>query len=325
VLEAEQQLLNEVSGLAVEEILALCYALKAVPARLRLYSNALRRRGGERAQFASCLICFDLARQNDEVAQLEFGFLADTMRGLATNTELVQSLVGGDDYLTFVWELCQGHLNEIDPRFDPTASTKAVEAEEVIEFELLSDDDFADEDFGIAIDNAQMWRRFDEAVEAFLGGTIGVPIYDPSAGFRLHSGRDVTRLERFLQELDSLREFIPLSRGFRALTLLFYGTHMRSKSIFGAVNPRKQSVLRDGIDEFAKSGPAVWEIVGVLSPLHAPPDVLERVSELMADYIAWLFEDPRRAEEGVQGYDPVGRLQQRMQARGPNRRMGERY
>ncbi len=104
MLEAEEQLLNEVSGLAVEEILALCYALKAAPQRLRLYSNALRRRGGERAQFASCLICFDLARQNDEIAQLEFGFLADTMRELASNTDLVQSLVGGDDYLTFVWE-----------------------------------------------------------------------------------------------------------------------------------------------------------------------------------------------------------------------------
>ncbi len=213
----------------------------------------------------------------------------------------------------------------MDPRFDAEASTKVVESEEVIELDLLSDADFEDDDFGISIDNAQMWRRFDEAVEAFLGGTIGVPIYDPSSGFRLHNGRDVTRVERFLQELDSLREFIPLSRGFRALTLLFYGTHMRSKSIFGAVNPRKQAALRDGLEEFAKSGPAVWEIVGVLSPLHAPVDVLERVSELVADYISWLYEDVRNREAGVQGYDPIARLLQRTQARGHNRRLGERY
>lgn len=322
--EAEDQLLSEVAGLAVEEILALCYAFKASTARLRLYSNALRRRGGERAQFASCLICFDLARQGDETAQLEFRFLSDTMRSLATDTGLVQSLVGTDDYLIFVWELCQAQLTEMDPRFDASTEPLTLETNATMaEVALLSDDDF--DDFVISVDDARMWRRFDEAVEAFLGGTVGIPVYDPTSGFRLHNGRDVSRVERFLQELDSLRGYIPLSRGFRALTLIFYGTHMRSKSVFGTINAKKQAVLRDGIDEFVKSGPAVWEVVGVLSPLHAPDDVLERFNDLLTDYIVWLAEKPEHIEKGVTAYDPVGRLLERAPARGGNRRQGSRY
>ncbi|HSI02973.1 MAG: hypothetical protein ACAI38_05960 [Myxococcota bacterium] len=321
--EAEEQLLSEVAGLAVEEILALCYAFKASPGRLRLYSNALRKRGGERAQFASCLICFDLARQGDETAQLEFRFLSDTMRSLATDTALVQSLVGKDDYLVFVWELCQAQLEEMDPRFDASTEPLTLESMTVAEVDLLSDDDF--DDFVISVDDARMWRRFDEAVEMFLGGTVGVPVYDPTSGFRLHNGRDVSRVEKFLQELDSLREFIPLSRGFRALVLLFYGTHMRSKSVFGTVNMRKQTALRDGLDEFAKSGPAVWEVIGVLGPLHAPEDVLERCVDMITDYISWLAEKAEHVTQGVAGYDAVARLLERTAARAGNRRQGSRY
>ena len=322
--EAEDQLLSEVAGLAVEEILALCYAFKASTPRLRLYSNALRRRGGERAQFASCLICFDLARQGDETAQLEFRFLSDTMRGLATDTALVQSLVGTDDYLVFVWELCQGQLSEMDPRFDASTEPLALETNApVAEVALLSDDDF--EDFVISVDDARMWRRFDEAVEAFLGGTVGVPVYDPTSGFRLQNGRDVARVEKFLQELESLREYIPMSRGFRALTLIFYGTHMRSRSVFGTINGKKQAVLRDGIDEFVQSGPAVWEVIGVLGPLHAPEDVLERFNDLLTDYIVWIAEKPEHLQQGVKAYDAVGRILERAPSRGGNRRQGSRY
>ncbi|MBC7793567.1 MAG: hypothetical protein H7Z43_07650 [Clostridia bacterium] len=320
--EGEQQLLDEVAGLPVEEILALCYSFKAKPQRLRLYSNALRRRGGERAQFASCLICFDLARQGDEVAQIEFNFLADTMRALADKDNLAISLVAGDDYLEFVWDLCRNQLDDMDPRFGAEVPPPSPPEQEIAVIDLITDNDF--DDFVISVEDTAMWRRFDEAVEVFLGGTVGVPIYDPTSGFRLENHRDVSRVEKFLQELDSLREYVPISRGFRALTMLFYGSHMRSKSVFGAVNKRKQTMLCDGLDEFIKSGPAVWEVVGVLGPLHAPAEVLERVSALLVDYISWMAENPVRTEQGVKGYDPVARLVQHTPARGLNRRSAER-
>jgi len=118
-ITAEEQLRREASGLAVDDILALCYALhqRPQPSRLRLYLDVLRRRGGDRAQFACALICFDLARQGDAAAERDFGFLADTMRALAQNGDLVGQLVGGDAYLGYVWDLCRAQLDALDPRF----------------------------------------------------------------------------------------------------------------------------------------------------------------------------------------------------------------
>lgn len=324
VREAEERLLAEVSGLPVDEILALCYSLRNTPQRLRLYLDVLRRRGGERAQFASCLICFDLARQGDETAQREFGFLSDTIRQLASNQQLVGSLVGEDDYLVFIWELCQAQLDEMDPRFEGDEVLPVVEPDETLaELDLLSDADFGENDFTLTVDTSEMWRRFDEAVEAFLGGQVGLPVYDPTAGFRVSNNRDVQRVERFLQELDSLRELVPLARGFRAVTMLFYGMHMRAKSLFGAVNQRKQALLREGLDEFLRSGPDMAEIAGVMSPLHAGPEVWEKIAEVIVDYTAWLAESPDHLRLGPNGYDAVERMAERLPRAG-NRRAGMR-
>ena len=201
ILSPEARLLEEVQSLGVEDILALCYAFQHRPERPRLYLDILRKRGGERAQFACCLLCFDLARQGDPIFQKEFAYLADTVRALSTNLVLVSALVGSDPYLRFLWELCQAQLELADPRFavEPAAEATPVEA---IEVELLSDDDFSP-DFGISIDERAIHQEFEEAVEAFLGSEIDMPIYDPEAGFRLRHDRDVERIERFLRALDS--------------------------------------------------------------------------------------------------------------------------
>jgi hypothetical protein len=314
----EDLLRHEASGLAVDDILAVCYALqqKPQPARLRLYLDVLRRRGGDRASFACALICFDLARQGDSGAQRDFQFLADTMRTLAESQELVTELLGGDRYLSYVWELCRAQLEEMDPRFvEP--EPEIVEAAEMV---LLSDADFADELPTLDIDDVSMRRRFDDALDAFLGGVPGQPIYDMDSGFRVKSGRDVERVEAFLRELDSLKDYVRIARGYRALTLLFYGTHMRSKSIFGAPNTRKQELLRDGLEELLQSGGIVAEISGVLGPLHADPDVWPKVADVIQDYLAVCAADPEAARAGPSAYDAVGRLVVRDQARGRTRR-----
>ncbi|MBI3180304.1 MAG: hypothetical protein HYZ27_11625 [Deltaproteobacteria bacterium] len=187
--------------------------------------------------------------------------------------------------------------------------------------ELLSDEDFADLlDFEIAVEDTTLRIHLDQAVEEFLGGEVGMPVYDPEAGFRLTTSADVERVERFLQQLDSLRNVVPLSRGFRALALLFYGTHMRSKSLFGAPNQRKQALLRAGIAEFVVSGPQVWEVVGILSPLHAEDDVWTKVAEILLDYMRWLALYPDQAQEGVAAYDAVGRMLGRQPLIGDRRR-----
>ena len=310
----EEQLRFEVAGLADADILALCYAFKNKTARLRLYLDVLRKRGGERAQFASCLICFDLARQGDVSFQREFAYLADTVRALADKRELTQSLIGDDEYLIFIWDLCQESLREMDPRVE--ADQIAIDAEELDmgSIELLSDADFQDIEVpdAMSADESMLWRRFDDAVEHFLGGTVGVPVYDADSGFRLDNNRDIERIERFLLELESLRDIVPPARGFRALLLLFYGAHLRSKSLFGGINERKQELLREGLREFTLSGTDVFEIVGVMSPLHASDAAWEKITEVLLDYSNWLLTEPDKARDGLQNYDPVRRLLNRV-------------
>lgn len=323
VLTAEDLLRREASGLAVEDILALCYSLQQQKQeqqreRLRFYLDVLRRRGGERAQFASTLICFDLARQGDAAAQRDFAFLADTMRSLAAKGDLVRDLVSGDPYLTHVWDLCAAELADMDLQFDEVAAAPR----EAAAIELLTDDDFAEElpDFALGVDAAAMRHRFEEALEAFFGEVPGVPVFDAEAGFRMRNGRDAERVETFLRELDSLRDFVPAARGYRALTLLFYGTHIRARNFFGVVNGRKQELLRAGIAEFVASGPLLARVAGVLSPIHADPDVWPRIVAVLSDYLASCARDPQAAELGPSSYDAASRLKSRDGGRGRARR-----
>lgn len=308
-LTAEELLLREIAGLPVDEILALCYAFATRHERLRLYMDVLRRRGGQRAQFAACLICFDLARQGDTSLQSEFAFLAGTIREVAADAEFVHTLVGDDQYLTFIWELLEAQLDSMDARFDTehTIQTTHPEAEEVAALDLLSDDDFVEElaDFDLMVDEPALQAAFDRAIDTFLGKIPSIPAYDPEAGFRLGHRRDTDRIERFLLDLESLREPVPSARAFRAITLLFYGTHMRSKSLFGAVNQRKQRLLREGLREFMVSGELVWQIAGVLE-MHANPGAWPKTAEVLLDFTHWCG---RRAPGpiNVNAYDAVER------------------
>ena len=325
--DAGAQLRKEVGGLPVDEILALCYSLHRSPERLRMYADVLRSRGGQRAQFASCLICFDLARQGDESFQREFAYLAGTLEDLAQNNNLVETMVGDDPYLTFIWELMAAQLQEMDERFgadhasnDPLADA-AQDLEDVGAIELLDDTDF--DDFDIPVDHAQLQHQFFEAVERFLGTRPGIAAYDPRSGFRMRTRRDVERVEEFLLELDSLRELVPLARGYRALVLLFYGTHLRSKGLFGAINERKQIVIREGLREFMMSGQEVWHAMGVLGPLHAGPSVWAKIGEILVDYTRWMAR--QRGPADPERYDAVERqIERDRQRRRFKRRRGGR-
>ena len=330
-LSAREQLIREVQGLAVEEILALCYSFGHSAERLSLYLDVLRKRGGQRAQFASCLICFDLARQGDTSAGREFSILADTVRTLAQQSDMVQGLLGEDPYLSFVWELLENYLEELDPRFaaDSISIDVTEEVEEVASFDLLSDEDFDDEimELDFRVDEPQMLAEFNEAVSRFLGSIPGVPMYDPEAGFRLRNRHDTDRTERFLKELSSLREFVPLARGFRALTMLFYGSHQRSKGLFGNVNKRKQSLLREGLAEFVSSGPEMIQAAGAISALHADPSAWGKIAEAILDFLAWSHRENPESLGDPEDFDAVAHCVSRDSQRKPDRaarRRGQR-
>lgn len=282
--DAEKNLREEVASLAVDDILALCYTLQHRPARLRLYLDVLRTRGGERAQFASALICYDLARQGDLLAQREFVLLAASVRALGNREDLIKALVGGDAYLSFLWELCAAQLEDLDSEPTSLQLGQAVTGP-MAELDLLSDDDITD--FELTVDNQELELHLAESVERFLGSELGMPVYDPEAGYRMSGRRDVDRIEKFLQDLDSLREHVQNARGFRALTLIFYATQMRAKTLFGGVNERRRALLRAGLREFLASGLEVAQIAGVLSPLHADEQVWPRIVDVLVKYVRW--------------------------------------
>src|SRR5262249_1928670 len=110
-----EALLAELRGLETPELLALCLRFRRAPERLALYPSVLRGRSGERAQFAACLVCFDLARQGNAAAQMEFAGLTPTVRALATSTSLLSELLRDDPYLSSIWDDCRAALAEAGP------------------------------------------------------------------------------------------------------------------------------------------------------------------------------------------------------------------
>lgn len=320
---AAQRLRQELDLLEVSDVLALCYCFGHSVERLRLYLDILRSKGGDRAQFASSLICFELARLGDESAQREFLYLAGTIYALSHDDALVQSLLADDAYLTEVWGALKNELAGMDTRFDATHLTRrASDPEEtvVIALPLLSDAD-VDGDFAEVLtdDDVALQRQLDRALDAFFGADDDLPVYDPDGGFRLNTRADANRVDQLLQELDSLRGPMPLARGYRALTLLFYGTHVRSKSLFGKVNEHKQELLRDGLREFLESGDQMWRAAGAVGSIHADADVWHKVSEVLLDYLRWTSRVGSPETANPDDYPVVERQVERDRKRGGRR------
>ena len=295
----EDSLRASIVGLADDDILALCYGLGQDARRLRLYLDVLRGRGGEQAQFAACLICFDLGSRGDAQAQRDFQLVAQALQDVAGRASWLTEQLATAPYLAAVWQRCEAALVDLDP----LAPAPAPDPKPAAQLPLLSDADFVD--FRIDADDRSLWRRFDEAVEAFLGGIVGVPVYDQSAGFRLAGRRDTERVEAFLSQLHSLANNIGPARGFRALTLLFLGAHLRPRGLFGAVNARKQQLLSAGLAEFFREAPRVWQVVGVFSSNHADPEVWPKVAAVVLAHLRWLAADPSHPELAIAAYDPV--------------------
>lgn len=313
---------REVSQLPVNEILALCYTFAQKPERLRLYLDVLRSRGGQRAQFAACLICFDLARQGDVALQREFVFLAGAIKDLALNQAFVEALLEDDPYLTFIWELMLAQLEEMDQRFatDAAVEPAPTPATEVATLDLFAEEDLELElgDFAIEVDEARLRQQFHTAVDTFLGKIAHYPAYHPHGGFRLGHRGDTERMDTFLQQLDSLREVVPNAGAFRALTLLYYGTHMRSKSLFGRLNERKAALLREGLREFERSGQQMWQVASVIQT-HGQPHAWEKMVEVMLDYTHWRLYHPA-PQFTLEQYPVVERQVERDRKRGGKRR-----
>lgn len=301
-----EQLLAELRALETPELLALCLRFRRSPERLGLYLTLFRARPGARAQFAASLVCFDLARQGNLVAQRELSVLAPTMAAISADAQLVADLVSGDRYLEELWQACRDALASDDPR--QLWSEPGLEATELVaEIDLLED---ADLDFAIDLEpppaappsaapssaelpqakvderTEQQRPLFAEALMRHLGHEPEKGLFDYGYGFSTARGADVERLESFVRSLDAYAAVAP-ARGLASVGRLFLGAHLRRLTFFGRPNPRRQAMVREGLAllpdlEAATSAAAIFEFEG--------PRVLEsfeKVIELMLDYLSF--------------------------------------
>src|SRR5690606_24059349 len=119
--EAVAALKEAASALDVEELLALCYSFQKDSFRLGVYLDVLRRKGGQKAQAAACLVCFDLARRGERSFEGEFLALVPVMRAFLDDSEgtrPLDPLIGESPYLRALSSELEALLRTMDPRWD---------------------------------------------------------------------------------------------------------------------------------------------------------------------------------------------------------------
>ena len=73
--------------------------------------------------------------------------------------------------------------------------------------------------------------------------------------------------------------------------------------------------------EFVASGELLWQVVGVMGPLHAEESVWEKICEILLDFAHWVSIE---GVSSIDNYDAVGRTLARDVAR-QNRRGSRRW
>lgn len=290
------------------DLLALCLRVRGSRDRLRLYLSLLRQRGGARAQLASCLVCFDLAQKGDDLSQREFTALAPTVMQLSLDAALVEGLIAGDPYLQPTWAACRDALDNLDPR---EQSHLLEESVEVGELDLLSDMDLDldleldfDVELEIDVDDSMITEAPPDVAAAHLAARqkqarqeystllsryIGqIPEHGAFAGQGFYTARerDMDKLEAFLRDCDRYSALVPEAMGMVCMGHLYLATHLRMRTLFGRLNPRRVQAVTQGLERWPLAADALGAAASVFE-LEGPHAVLglEKVQELLMDYV----------------------------------------
>lgn len=321
---ARQELIQQLRALETPELLALCLRGQSRNDRLRLYLSILRGRAGTRAQLASSLVCFNLARGGDELAQREFLALAPALEVLARDGRLVDELLADDADLRRAWADCRAALAKGDQR-ELESGAEPIEVELVGEIDLLGDEDV---ELAIDLDDADELRaeqarhEFGVVLAKQLGQDSEHGLFG-AVGFETASSRDLDRLEAFLNQALSYADLVPTARGMASLGHLFLATHLRMKTLFGKRNARRAAAVRAGLlripadREAMAQAAAVFELEGGSAMV-----AFEKVLELLIDYLAFCNRqqlDPRAAAT-VDAYIEAERSPPPVLLTGDNRR-----
>jgi hypothetical protein len=317
--DASTALRQELSGLPTEDVLALCYRFRTHGERLRFYLDVLRHLGGRKAALAATLVCFDLASQGQQTAQREFEALAATLRDVELNPDMVRQLVQGSPYLEELWPRCQAALRGMDPRTS-ASDALAVHDADIVELELFSADELGDfEDLIVeSVDAEAMSRRYLDLLDRFFETVPDRRQQPGTRGFFARTSADVERVEDFLRELDSLREYVPAARGMLALGELFLASHLRVRSFWGKPNPRRAELVELGLRHFVEADESIFPSAGFFGGHDAEDQAWEKVQQLLLDYFGWRVQQgPRELCASIQAYAAEAKVL-------PSLRFGER-
>jgi hypothetical protein len=305
-----------VAPLDVEDILGLCYAFAADPLRLKVYLDVLRGKGGQRAQAAACLICYDLARQGDPVFQAEFLSLLPVLRAHlpgepSSVARSMDSLMGDSAYLRALWDGVKNAFLARDDRLDDRqaerALTQALDTD-TLEIKLLDQEDLDEIDLGAAdildADDEAMRERWEEALDSLFPvtaqtGGMHPSIYPPGGclegGFRADEREDLARVERLRQSAQSLAGHVAHAHEMLPLVELFLAAHTRARNFFGRPNQARAQTLQEGLAHFADLPHPPAEAACWMVPPYAPDTTWPKVAELLLDYVAFLGSTGRGA------------------------------
>jgi hypothetical protein len=296
--QAVQQLTEAASLLDVEEILDLCFAFSKDPIRLTVYLDVLRRKGGQKAQAAACMICFDLARAGHGHFEREFTALLPVVHEIhGRGDQQIAPLIGDSQYLQGLWADLVRRLETNDPRVD----LDTPDDEEILELDILDEQDIVDIELDAIVEVAesdiQQKLAWMDALNRFFVIELALPnLADPSSplvtGFSAHGKGDLDRIERLRNDALSFRGSVRHAQDMLPVIELFRAVHMRSKNLFGRTNQARAVTLQDGLSSFAALEAPPLDVIDWLLPPTATLHAWEKVAEILLDFVAFLGSLP---------------------------------
>ncbi|HEY1100513.1 MAG TPA: hypothetical protein VGF99_16350 [Myxococcota bacterium] len=240
---------DNAATLDVEDVVDLCYATEPDDLRVAIYLEALRGRGGEKAQLAACLLCFDLARRGDERREAELHLLLPAIdaiieRDLAGEPTAVQVLIDNSMTVVELWTALRDHARYRDKRAPPTVPD--FDDLDDIDIDLFDEDEVAE----LAFDLGEIDLALDldeEVLAAFDTGLNRLIPPHPSTLFCGDTGGDLERIARLREHAASFADKLPIAADMEVYANLFTATHTRALGIFGRRNKARDKSLAEGL------------------------------------------------------------------------------
>jgi hypothetical protein len=294
--DAIATLRENASRLDVEDVVDLCYAGNPDDLRVSIYLEALRGRGGEKAQVAACLMCFDLARRGDERREAELHLLLPTLdplidASLAGEHTSASDLIDNSMTVVELWTaLCQ-HARTRDMRTPPPLP--ADDDLDAIDIDLFDDDEFAELSRGLQEIDLSL-DLDEEILAAFELGLNPLIPHPPSTLFASESSEDLERVEQVRELSKSFANKLPVAADLEALSLLYTATHTRSLGLFGRRNRRRDRALADGLAALMAlpapptTGMAWFESTDLPG---ASPGAWPKMAEVLLEFMSFVGHD----------------------------------